>query len=353
VQCLLNEAPCAKAAGARSIRYAHTDAEQRLPFWVLTFWLEVHALLNSQRKWSRAETFLTKRESNLVACTFRASLDRLCWSDSTRGFSDFAPIHDLANFASREWLSDTNLNMMLDIIDGAGKDAVSNHVFQQTYFVAVLLIAYQERAKGTYLSSRETQCLRTAADGLFQGCYETLGFPCNINGNHWTALVVSATDHKVRYRDSLGAAVPDSLKDAVNWWLSHHTHTPLDWDTLDITSQEDPYSCGLFAINALSHYILPSKFPLLSPLLHDTDTARVHFGNMIIERHVSLSIRVSITFLCLISACFAAIRACTSRVSVDAKTAVAAIIATGTGITVTITITVTATFSSTFSCTTH
>ncbi|KAJ8586908.1 hypothetical protein M405DRAFT_935071 [Rhizopogon salebrosus TDB-379] len=48
---LLDEAPRAKAAGAQSILYAHTDSEQRFPFWVLTFWTEVHALLDTQRKW--------------------------------------------------------------------------------------------------------------------------------------------------------------------------------------------------------------------------------------------------------------------------------------------------------------
>jgi hypothetical protein len=118
-------------------------------------------------------------------------LDRLCWSDTTRGLSDFAPIRYLANFASREWLSDTNLNMMLDIIY-SDEGAESKHDFEQTYFVNILLITYRERAKGTYLSSRETQCLRDAADKLFHGCHETLGFPCNVNDNHWTALVISA-----------------------------------------------------------------------------------------------------------------------------------------------------------------
>jgi hypothetical protein len=67
---------------------------------------EVHALLDTHRKWSHAETFLIKHESDPVVCAFRILLDRLCWSDMTQGFSDFAPIHDLAIFASREWLSD-------------------------------------------------------------------------------------------------------------------------------------------------------------------------------------------------------------------------------------------------------
>ncbi|KAG1838435.1 hypothetical protein DFJ58DRAFT_733809 [Suillus subalutaceus] len=52
----------------------------------------------------------------------------------------------------------------------------------------MLLMAYHDRAQGTYLSSRETQCLRNAAEGLFQDCqHETLAFLCNINNSHWTA----------------------------------------------------------------------------------------------------------------------------------------------------------------------
>jgi Ulp1 family protease len=152
----------------------------------------------------------------------------------------------------------------------------------------MLLVAYRDRAQGTYLSARETQSLRNAAEGLFLACtHETLEFPCNIDDSHWTAVVIDATTFKICYGDSFGTMVSPFLKDAINWWLSHHVPAPLDWDTLEVSRQEDSHSCGLFAINAIAHYIHPSKFLLLSPLLEDTDTARMHFGYTIIDRHVS------------------------------------------------------------------
>ncbi|KAG2354767.1 hypothetical protein BDR07DRAFT_1494121 [Suillus spraguei] len=41
------------------------------------------------------------------------------------------------------------------------------------------------------------------------------------------------------------------------------------------------------AVNALAHFVQPTKFPLLSS--SDTDLARLHYGNAIIEHHVMSS----------------------------------------------------------------
>ena len=34
---------------------------------------------------------------------------------------------------------------------------------------------------------------------------------------------------------------------------------------LPTSTQYNPISCGLFALNAISHYYLPEDFPLLAP----------------------------------------------------------------------------------------
>ncbi|KAG2344902.1 hypothetical protein BDR05DRAFT_998906 [Suillus weaverae] len=51
-----------------------------------------------------------------------------------------------------------------------------------------------------------------------------------------------------------------------------------------IACQEDTHSCGVLAINALTHFIQPTKFPLLSS--SDTDIAHLHYGNAVVEHHV-------------------------------------------------------------------
>jgi hypothetical protein len=203
-----------------------------------------------------------------------------------KGFCDWSPIHDLADFALQKWLTDTNLNMMLDIVYG-DKDVASKHTFETAYFVPLLLLAHVEHAEKDYLTSREMKPFRNAAEQLFKGHYKSLGIPCHIHENHWTAVLITAEDQKVLYGDSFGAAIPNNLKAAIDWWLSHHSPTPLTWDDLPISCQEDTHSCGVLAVNALAHFVQPTKFPLLSS--SDTDIARLQYGNAIIEHHVMSS----------------------------------------------------------------
>jgi hypothetical protein len=50
---------------------------------------------------------------------------------------------------------------------------------------------------------------------------------------------------------------------AYNWWFSEHNEHEFEWVPMDITKQEDQYSCGLLAVNALTHLLDPKKFDLM------------------------------------------------------------------------------------------
>ncbi|KAG1735379.1 hypothetical protein EDB19DRAFT_2040571 [Suillus lakei] len=144
--------------GSRSIIYAHADIEQPFPFWILMFWRQAYTLLDIQSNWRQAEAFLTKHQPNPVASTFHFALSGLCWSGSMKGFCDWSPIHDLANFASQKWLTDTNLNMMLDVMY-ADEDVALKHSFETAYFIPLLLLAHDEHAEKAYLTSWDAKAL--------------------------------------------------------------------------------------------------------------------------------------------------------------------------------------------------
>ncbi|KIJ05839.1 hypothetical protein PAXINDRAFT_103614 [Paxillus involutus ATCC 200175] len=50
--------------------------------------------------------------------TFRANMDTLPWNQSVAvdGLRDWTPVHSLSQFMSRDWLNDSNLNVMLDVM---------------------------------------------------------------------------------------------------------------------------------------------------------------------------------------------------------------------------------------------
>jgi hypothetical protein len=165
---LLEGVQRARLGGSQSIVYAHADINQSFPFWILTFWCQAYTLLDIQNKWRQAEAFLTKHQSNPVASTFHLALSRLSWSGSTKGFCDWSPVHELADFASWKWLTNTNLNMMLDIVY-ADKDVASKDTFKTAYFVPLLLPAHNEHAEKDCLTSWEAKSFRNVAEQLFKG----------------------------------------------------------------------------------------------------------------------------------------------------------------------------------------
>lgn len=75
-------------------------------------------------------------------------------------------------------------------------------------------------------------------------------------------IVVDVATSTIRYGDSLGGTGMVEIVDAVVWWLQFHMKMTFKHDVLPITQQVDSFSCGVLALNAVHHAILPDH-PLL------------------------------------------------------------------------------------------
>ena len=88
---------------------------------------------------------------------------------------------------------------------------------------------------------------------------------------HWVSVMINFQQLQILYGDSLGQEMPKCERQACECWLSHLTtksshipaHTRITLHQLPTGYQEDSSSCGLFALNSISHHYLECQ--LLSP----------------------------------------------------------------------------------------
>ena len=92
---------------------------------------------------------------------------------------------------------------------------------------------------------------------------------------HWASVVIDFQQQQILYSDSLGQNIPKQECYALERWIKHLASRSSKLPTRDNITicqlptgyQEDTSSCGLFALNAITHYYL--KHPLLdsSPIV--------------------------------------------------------------------------------------
>ena len=88
--------------------------------------------------------------------------------------------------------------------------------------------------------------------------------------DHWTSVAFNVQQWCFFYRDSLNCAIPKEKCKAFTKWAQHlstrarrNIDNPVPIHPPQTSFQDDSTSCGLLALNALSHYYLYK--PLLSP----------------------------------------------------------------------------------------
>ena len=287
------KAPIAWTNGSRSIVYMHTDNPRRFSFWILPLWRTIVELRTNQFEWRAARQSVSQlASSHSEAMAFRAHMDVLTWSGTFQieSLKDWTPIKDLCQFASRDWMSGSNLNAMLDVMYKQVKaaDPTVEHKFkiQNTYFCARLRSAHSSHLRGQ-TSPGSLSFLQNVGTLLVDNPH-SICFLAHVHGNHWTSVAIDAITQQIHYGDSNQGSVPDDLKNATEWWLSNHFTSAFTWMQLCITPQSDLHSCGLLAANALMHYVSPDIHPLLPSCSTgiDLDVARLHWGNAIISTYV-------------------------------------------------------------------
>lgn len=199
------------------------------------------------------------------------------------------PIYELSAYLTTEWLSDVHENQMLDILRSKQTLSCSNRpiIVENVHFVQFILAAYQCRNKTNqyaddryFLRAREVGQAVAGPESRSSG----VGFLVNARGNHWVAVVLEFKHNQFLYGDPLGQDPECQLSDAIGWWTYHHTGQHFHACKLTITPQQDSYSCGVLAFDALAHHCLANSYPLIPA--HDATNERARILAEVVARHL-------------------------------------------------------------------
>jgi hypothetical protein len=185
-------------------------------------------------------------------------------------------VHDMASLLTESWLSDLHIDYALTKIfdhhcDHYGAEISNRHTFLIVSDLDAIVTAYKNNIRNARAAHKRQQLL-DIENKIISGDIDSVAGVLHLT-NHWTSLVISFKPPKILYGDSLGHPMPVKKATSFKRWVCHmlerSTHRMPESDIsvypLSITGQRDSNSCGLLALNAISHHYLPQKSPLLQP----------------------------------------------------------------------------------------
>ncbi|KAI0688683.1 hypothetical protein C8T65DRAFT_700472 [Cerioporus squamosus] len=264
--------------GAQSILHPESPTH-RYPLWILTYWLRMCDILTLRASWAGCCSWLSKQTRDPVASTvFETAiqhLETLPCNVPTSALGRVA-IHtsDFLQFISDRWLSDEHVNLMVAHINRRLQEAP-----ELAARVEAKDEAFYDASSPRYLNLLETKL------GPKPRC--VLYFPVYLpEYHHWITIRVNFFRNEISYADSLGQAIPSpkEILERTRWWASKRFTGKFKviGHKLSIGRQLDGYSCGICAINAMTHDIFGDA------LWSDEKKAlhRVRWFNIVCEEHI-------------------------------------------------------------------
>jgi hypothetical protein len=254
----------------KSIQCPHsvTAGRQRYPLWVVSFWAQLSFVRKTQENWKRAIQNLEmqmagNQDSSLLRKAFN-SLAYVLWMGNLQGFHNMIEIHQLSAYFTRDWLTDDHILIMLDTLkedlSTTGKD---NCFIENTAFMTLLSGAYSN--KDEYRTKRIYGWMRKRGEDLADGHKRYLATVANQDNVHWVALVVDFATQELLYGDSFGHPISADMLAVISWWTHYHTNSQFVVRALPISRQQDNFSCGMLAWDALRHYLGHGAHALMDP----------------------------------------------------------------------------------------
>lgn len=230
---------------------------KRLPFWVLGYWVKVIEHRKILSEWLIAENWvrnlLSRSKNDEDRDIIREVLKMftlLPWSGKLRGVDWTMSIQDLSTFLGTKWLSTNHMDLLLHATKrrlSRKYDVLQQYQLQELAFINKLISAHRTDGK------IPNHMHRIAAEIASGQCRGVGGF-ANVNGNHWISWAVS-NDWILYYGDgNIHSEVDKTVEAVLRWWLQPYSHQEIKLQKMDISSQQDSYSCGILSDNSLEHF---------------------------------------------------------------------------------------------------
>jgi hypothetical protein len=244
----------------------------RFPTWVLDYWREIKRAMGYYQDWKKALAWLKaiSQSKSMVEMTDQVmvGLSYFPWNGRK------CTVHDMVSLLTNSWLSDFHIDYTLIKISNhyqhhSGSDISSHNAFLSVMDISAICGAYESHGLGGN-STRKHRQLLEVENKIITGHIKSAAGVLHIPG-HWTSIVIEFNPPKIYFGDSLGKPMPTLQLTSFQRWICHmHCQAGGEFSFSDISTfplptsiQNDPNSCGLFALNSIGHKFLPEKFPLL------------------------------------------------------------------------------------------
>ncbi|KAK1233853.1 hypothetical protein PQX77_002971 [Marasmius sp. AFHP31] len=225
----------------------------------------------------------------------QTALRNLPWSGNIKGFEDFDETVKVTSYCTNAWLATIHEHQLIELLrEDLQLTPTSPTLIADTYHPQKLADAYYDAQ--SYMTKKAYGWLRAQGQELATGLRDSMCTIANIGSNHWVALAIDFRKEQVYYGDSLGGKIDSELRQSYDWWIRQHTDTEADfkWIPMSITEQQDGFSCGIFAANALAHHLDSTGHPLLAP--EDAVEKRLEILLPVVRRHIDENVAKGFDF---------------------------------------------------------
>jgi len=168
----------------------------RLPLWAITYWKKAFKVQAVQSLWKRSVTWLEQedkrqREKGAALDDLLAVRELLRtsvgWDSGMPHLNGMASTGNLSRFLGVRWLSDDNVNMMIEelVLDLQGQKERSHILLLSLNFPVTIGNIVPKLAQPP--AAREKSFLGQIERQVSDGSLEKLYFPLHITKNHWIA----------------------------------------------------------------------------------------------------------------------------------------------------------------------
>ncbi|KAL0949786.1 hypothetical protein HGRIS_009824 [Hohenbuehelia grisea] len=225
----------------------YNDGRDRLPLCAMTLWTEMVRVKGVQEEWRRG--IIGRVKDHLRVISWDAYLQHIQGQISTRR---------LATFLGTAWLSDDEINLMMEDIAHRITAEQRKDVLVAKLDFSNAITAYR-KWKGTPSESAHRR-LGRYEDEIKAKEPRWLYFPVHVNGNHWICVYVDFEKRTYGYGDSLSgffSIPPLRFFNSLNTWLkkTFSGRFKNQGESMPCGSQSDSFSCGIVAANAIEHAV--------------------------------------------------------------------------------------------------
>lgn len=249
---------------------------EHLPIWILNFWRQIHEAHQGRQQWKICRDWVTSRPRAGVGLLDQLdrTLINIWWQGYLNGRRRDRSVNDIFDLLSNGELNSGQVNDLLELIERGltvrSDGLASLHLVAPTELAVLVVDSYHRHADLDY---RKQRIQISVEDDLVSGWKSSVSSAAWISVSrcgHWVPYVVDPVSSSITYGDSLGGSIPVTLREALRWWLLEHrkemnlsTDKPVVVRSLPITRQDDNFSCGILATNAIGHHLLHDALPLV------------------------------------------------------------------------------------------